>query len=89
MNERTREALRWFGSAGSPSGPGRRVWERIAADIEAGRDVSLAAQRMAEAVLGRPILRLGVGVRPDFLDRQAGDASVGPVPGDDDGWVEL
>lgn len=63
----------------SGSGPSaRKVFEEIARRIEAGESVSPIAQRYAEEVLGRRILRGGRhAARPDRADLVAGDRSHG------------
>lgn len=73
-------------AAGASRGPSARaVFEGIARRIEAGETVSPIARRYAEEFLGRRILRGGKhAVRPDHMDRAAGD-----IPEADEGMVAL
>ena len=72
--------------------PDLRPWLRVKARYEAGEFVPLHVRLMAEEALGEAFVRRlpewvavrsGVGERPDFRDREAGDDSFsddgGPV----------
>lgn len=60
---------------------GRKAFEEIARRIEAGETLSPIARKYAEEVLGRRILRGGKhAVRPDAMDRAAGDVIDGDEP---------
>ena len=71
--------------------PDLRPWLRVKARYEAGEFVPLHVRLMAEEALGEafvrrlPAVRSGVGERPDFRDREAGDDSFS----DDGGAVLL
>ena len=59
--------------------PDLRPWQQVKARYESGGAVPLHVRKMAEAVLGETFVRRqrsargGTPVRPDYLDRQAGD----------------
>lgn len=58
---------------------GGKEWAfALATDIETGKKTaSFCVREWVESVIGRRLVRSGIGRRPDFADRAAGDNSVG------------